>query len=89
MADAYRAAHMEVVQFVQDIHNSHAVHLTQAVQFVHQIILVHIAMDMDHVPYVERIISVSIAAGTPMALAQHADVLHPTLIIATVQTITK
>jgi hypothetical protein len=38
---------------------------------------------------VERIISVSIAAGTPMALAQHADVLHPTLIIATVQTITK
>jgi len=36
--------------------------------------------------YVEPIISVNIAMDTLMALAQHADVLHHTLIIAIVQT---
>jgi hypothetical protein len=65
---------MELVQYVQDIHNSHVVHLTQVVQFVHQIILAHIAMDMEHVPYVAYIISAHIATDTLMELMQVADV---------------
>jgi hypothetical protein len=74
MENVQDVVHMELVQYVQDIHNSHAVHLTQVVQFVHQIILVHIAMDMGHVPYVVYIISAHIATDTLMELMQVADV---------------
>jgi hypothetical protein len=86
---ANNVLHMEVVQFVQDIHNSHAVHLTQAVQFVLQIIHVNIVQDILHAQFVEHIISANTATDIPMDQMHLVDVLHRIHIIAIVQTIIK
>ena len=89
MVAANNVAHMGSAKFVQDIQSNFLVQDILLVQFVLQIIHVNIVQDILHAQFVEHIISANTATDIPMDQMHLADVLHPTLIIATVQTITK
>jgi hypothetical protein len=83
------APHMDNAKLVQDIQSNFLVQDILLVQFVLQIIHVNIVQDILHAQFVEHIISANTATDTPMDQMHLADVLHPTLIIAAVKTITK
>jgi hypothetical protein len=89
MADAYSAAHMEVVKFVQDIQNSLLAQDILLVLYALQIIHVNIVQDILHAQFVEHIISANTATDIPMDQMHLVDVLHRIHIIAIVQTIIK
>jgi hypothetical protein len=89
MVAANNVSHMGSAKFALDTHRNHAVLLILHAQFVLEIIHVNIVQDILHAQFVEHIISANTATDIPMDQMHLADVLHPTLIIATVQTITK